>query len=36
MIRINLLPKEEKAQRRVAVNFQVGDLVLPVAIVAAA
>jgi type IV pilus assembly protein PilN len=36
MIRINLLPKEEKAQRRVTVNFQVGDLVLPVAIVAAA
>ena len=36
MIRINLLPKEEKAQRRVAMNFQAGDLVLPVAIVAAA
>jgi Tfp pilus assembly protein PilN len=36
MIRINLLPKEEKTQRRVAVNFQAGDLVLPVAIVAAA
>jgi type IV pilus assembly protein PilN len=36
MIRINLLPKEEKAQRRAAVNFQAGDLVLPVAILAAA
>ncbi len=36
MIRINLLPKEEKSQRRMKVNFQVGDLVLPVAIVAAA
>ena len=36
MIRINLLPKEDKAQRRMAVNFQAGDLVLPVAIVAAA
>ena len=37
MIRINLLPKEEKAhRRRAAVSFQVGDLVLPVAIVAAA
>jgi type IV pilus assembly protein PilN len=37
MIRINLLPREEKAQRRrVSVNFQAGDLVLPVAIVAAA
>src|SRR5262249_6242687 len=35
-IRINLLPKEDKAQRRAAVNFQAGDLVLPVAIVAAA
>ena len=36
MIRINLLPREEKAQRRVAVSFQPGDLVIPVAIVAAA
>lgn len=36
MIRINLLPKEEKAQRRVQVNFQPGDLVFPVAVVAAA
>ena len=38
MIRINLLPKEEKSQRRRTpqVTFQAGDLVLPVAIVAAA
>jgi Tfp pilus assembly protein PilN len=36
MIRINLLPKEEKAQRRAAVKLQPGDLVVPVAIVAAA
>lgn len=36
MIRINLLPKEEKSQRRVTVNFQAGDMVLPVAIMAAA
>jgi len=36
MIRINLLPREEKAQRRTQVTFQAGDLVLPVAIVAAA
>jgi Tfp pilus assembly protein PilN len=36
MIRINLLPKEEKSQRRVTVNFQTGDLVLPVAILSAA
>ena len=36
MIRINLLPKEEKAQRRVQVSFQPGDLVFPVAVVAAA
>lgn len=36
MIRINLLPKEDKGHRRMTVNFQAGDLVLPVAIVAAA
>ena len=36
MIRINLLPREEKAHRRAQVNFQPGDLVIPVAIVAAA
>ena len=36
MIRINLLPKEEKSQRRMKVDFQPGDLVIPVAILAAA
>ena len=36
MIRINLLPKEEKTQRRVAVDFHPGDLVVPVAILASA
>jgi Tfp pilus assembly protein PilN len=35
MIRINLLPKEEKSQRRrAAVSFQAGDFVLPVGILA--
>src|SRR5262249_25255486 len=29
MIRINLLPKEEKAQRPVSISFKAGDLVLP-------
>ena len=36
MIRINLLPKEEKSQRRVTVDFHPGDLVVPVAILASA
>ena len=36
MIRINLLPKEDKAQRRVTVDFHPGDLVVPVAILASA
>lgn len=36
MIRINLLPKEEKGQRRMKVDLQPGDLVMPVAIIAAA
>jgi len=36
MIRINLLPREEKAQRRPAITFQVSELVVPVAVVAAA
>jgi Tfp pilus assembly protein PilN len=36
MIRINLLPKEEKAHRMAAASVQPGDLVVPVAIVAAA
>ena len=29
MIRINLLPKEEKAQRQVSISFKAGDLVVP-------
>ncbi|HEY2956221.1 MAG TPA: PilN domain-containing protein [Candidatus Eisenbacteria bacterium] len=29
MIRINLLPKEEKAQRPVSISFKAGDLVIP-------
>jgi len=40
MIRINLLPKEEKAQRRkaasVPINFKAGELVLPIFVVVAA
>lgn len=38
MIRVNLLPREEKAQRKAAarVDFKVGDVVLPVVILAAA
>jgi len=36
MIRINLLPREEKAQLRPAITFQAGDLVVPVAVIAAA
>lgn len=37
MIRVNLLPREEKSQRRaVQVDFKVGDMVLPVVVVAAA
>ena len=36
MIRINLLPREEKAQHRPAITFQTGDLVLPVLVLAAA
>ncbi|HEY3216977.1 MAG TPA: PilN domain-containing protein [Candidatus Eisenbacteria bacterium] len=36
MIRINLLPREEKAQHRPAVTMQAGELVVPVALVAAA
>ena len=35
MIRINLLPKEEKGQRRVTVKFQAGDMVFPVGVLAA-
>ena len=38
MIRVNLLPREEKSQRRAAasVDFKVGEVVLPVVILAAA
>ena len=37
MIRVNLLPREEKAQRKaVAIDFKVGDLLLPVLVLAAA
>lgn len=37
MIRVNLLPREEKAQRRAAsVNFKVGDVVIPAAVVGVA
>lgn len=38
MIRVNLLPREEKSQRRAAANvdFKVGEVVLPVVILAAA
>lgn len=36
MIRINLLPREEKAQRKAAVNLKVNDLVLPLVVMVAA
>jgi type IV pilus assembly protein PilN len=36
MIRINLLPREEKAQRQSSVHFKVGDLVIPGVMVLAA
>jgi type IV pilus assembly protein PilN len=29
MIRINLLPREEKSQRKVTINWKIGDLVIP-------
>lgn len=35
MIRINLLPREEKAQRKAAVSFKVNDMVLPLVVIAA-
>src|SRR5262245_10080595 len=35
MIRINLLPREEKAQRQMALGFKVGELVIPVALMVA-
>ena len=36
MIRINLLPREEKAQRKAAASFRVNDVVVPLVVVAAA
>lgn len=36
MIRINLLPREEKAQRRASISFKPGDMVIPVGVLAAA
>ena len=30
MIRINLLPREEKAHRQAAFSFKIGDLVVPI------
>lgn len=36
MIRINLLPREEKAQRRASISFNPGDMVIPVGVLAAA
>ena len=34
MIRVNLLPREEKGQRKsVSIDFKVGDMVLPGAVV---
>ncbi|MBI5710325.1 MAG: PilN domain-containing protein [Candidatus Eisenbacteria bacterium] len=36
MIRINLLPGEEKGQRKAAVTFKAGDLVVPLAVLLAA
>ena len=37
MIRVNLLPREEKAQRKsAAVDFKIGDVVLPLVVLAAA
>lgn len=35
MIRINLLPREEKAQRKAAVSFKVNDMVVPLVVIAA-
>jgi len=35
MIRINLLPKEERAQRRVAMTFKAGDLLIPAVLLVA-
>lgn len=35
MIRINLLPREEKAQRKAAVSFKVNDMIVPLVVLAA-
>ena len=35
MIRINLLPREEKAQRKAQIQFSAGEMVIPVAVFAA-
>jgi len=35
MIRINLLPREEKAQRRVAIEFKAGELLIPLGVLIA-
>ena len=35
MIRINLLPREEKTQRRVAIEFKAGEMVIPLAVLIA-
>ena len=35
MIRINLLPREDKGQRQVAIRFAVGDLAVPAALIVA-
>jgi type IV pilus assembly protein PilN len=36
MIRINLLPREEKASRKAPISFKAGELLIPVAVVVAA
>jgi type IV pilus assembly protein PilN len=36
MIRINLLPREEKAQRKAPISFKAGELLVPLAVVVAA
>lgn len=36
MIRINLLPREEKAQRKAPISFKAGEMLVPVAVVVAA
>ena len=35
MIRINLLPREDKAQRRVSIEFKAGELVIPLGVLIA-